>query len=143
MLQQLNQSVNLLIPQYRNVGGAMMPISAPSTTSNVSKPFSSIIVEQGKRSFRMATQNILFVRTENVYCELYLCNHKRIVQRGPLSELQQQLPSSDFIRVHRSFLVNLSWVESWTKGELTIGKQRIPVSRTQWQQVVQRLRSRG
>ena len=130
MQKQLNRSVNLLIPQYRDIGGALMPISAPSDTLNATAPFSSIILKHGKRSYRIAVQNITFIRAEGVYCELYLCNKKRMVQRISLSELQRQLPLTKFIRVHRSFLVNLSWIESWTKGELTIGRCRIPVSRT-------------
>ena len=140
MQQQQNQPINLLIPQYRNVKGALMPISAPSGTINATAPFSSIILEHGKRSYRIAIQNIIFIRAEGVYCELYFCNQKRIVQRISLNELQQQLPSTKFIRVHRSFMVNRSWVESWTKGELTIGKHRIPISRAKWAEVVQWLR---
>jgi DNA-binding LytR/AlgR family response regulator len=46
-----------------------------------------------------------------------------------LSKLMDKLPSPPFLRVHRSYLVNLNFVDGFSGNRLFIGEQEIPVSK--------------
>lgn len=56
---------------------------------------------------------------------------------GRLADFEQALlKRPGFIKVHRSYLVNLQWVQELRQGELvTVGGRRVPVSRTGYPQV--------
>lgn len=106
-------------------------------------PSSSIVIEDGKVQIRIAVENILFAKAEHVYVGIYFSNDQRIFQRGSLAGLLNQLPADQFIQVHRSYVVNLRWVESWTKDTISIGGKEIPISRARRNDVIERLKSRG
>jgi DNA-binding LytR/AlgR family response regulator len=137
-----NQYSSLLFPQFQAQSSGAGPLSTGSWHRKDAKPASSIVVEDGKLRIRIAIQNIIFVRAEHVYCGIHFCNDQRIIQRGSLTSLAKQLPADGFMRVHRSYLVNLAWVEQWTKEELIIGKHRIPVARSRRREVFARLKAR-
>jgi DNA-binding LytR/AlgR family response regulator len=107
---------------------------APSRKA--AKASSSIIVEDGKLRLRVAVENILYAKAEHVYVGIYFSNEQRVIQRGSLAGLFVQLPANQFIQVHRSYIVNLRWVESWTKDTISIGGQEIPISRSRRQEVL-------
>lgn len=47
----------------------------------------------------------------------------------PLSAVEQYLPADRFLRVHRSFTVNLDYVESFAGNEVIIGDKHIPIGK--------------
>ncbi|WP_305952335.1 LytTR family DNA-binding domain-containing protein [Emticicia oligotrophica] len=47
----------------------------------------------------------------------------------PLKTVEEYLDSSKFLRVHKSYLVAISKIESIENSELTIQNQAIPTSR--------------
>jgi DNA-binding LytR/AlgR family response regulator len=49
------------------------------------------------------------------------------------------LPQNKFLRVHRSFIVNLNKTDSYTKEFIEIGKNAIPISRTYKENVLKKL----
>ena len=52
-----------------------------------------------------------------------LCTHMTI------SEAEQMFYSVDFIRVHRSFLINKNHINSYSATEIEIGETMIPIGR--------------
>lgn len=47
-----------------------------------------------------------------------------------LKEVQQKLPSSLFIQVHKSYIVAVSHIDTLTKEEINIKEHNIPVGRS-------------
>lgn len=74
-------------------------------------------------------KDILFVSAEHVYLRIHLKGGKNIVTRNSLKWILDQLPSSDFIQVHRSYVINVNYVSDWTSNLLTIYENKIPISR--------------
>lgn len=112
-------------------------------SNRVNSPSSSILIEDGKVQIRIAVENILFAKAEHVYVGIYFSNDQRVFQRGSLAGLLNQLPADQFLQVHRSYVVNLRWVESWTKDTISIGGKEIPISRARRSVVLERLKNRG
>lgn len=72
-------------------------------------------------------KDILYVKSDNVYVEIFTEGH-RYIQRKFLGQISEELPSQ-FVRVHRSYLVNMDRVSELNKTFILIGGQKIPVSR--------------
>ena len=111
--------------------------------SDSNEPFDkegqSIWVEKGKVRIRIPVHNILYVKAEHVYCRLFFPNDQRVLKRISLDRLTSELPSGEFLRVHRSYLVNVDYVERFNASKILIGKAEIPIGRTWRKEVVSRL----
>jgi DNA-binding LytR/AlgR family response regulator len=47
-----------------------------------------------------------------------------------MKNMEEQLPSEHFIRIHRSFIVNFNKIDFLEKNKIVIGKQRLPIGET-------------
>ena len=71
--------------------------------------------------------DILYVKSDGVYIEIQTLSES-IVQRKLLKEIEQELPAS-FVRVHRSYIVNTSYIDQRTASTITLRGHELPVSR--------------
>lgn len=89
----------------------------------------------------ITSEQIAYCKAAGDYVELYLDGNKEILFSGNLKELETQLPMT-FLRVHRSYLVNMDYIQSLSSkslkqekstssgGFLTLkGNHEVPVSR--------------
>lgn len=99
----------------------------------------------------ISTADIIFCKAAGDYVEIMLTENKQRLFGGSLKNLQQRLPDT-FLKVHRSYLVNLDFVkalkssvrngDSSTGGVLIIDQQHsVPVSRRLLPQVREVIRS--
>ena len=54
---------------------------------------------------------------------------KNIITRQSISSLEEILPASSFLRIHRSFIVAINKIESFTSDTIEIAKHELPISR--------------
>ncbi|MDG1331755.1 MAG: LytTR family DNA-binding domain-containing protein [Crocinitomicaceae bacterium] len=71
--------------------------------------------------------DIQYIKSDNVYVEIFTAGH-RYIQRKFLGQISQELPSQ-FVRVHRSYLVNMDRFSELNKTFILIDDHKIPVSR--------------
>jgi DNA-binding LytR/AlgR family response regulator len=81
----------------------------------------------------LATDTISYCKAAGDYVEIHLNDQRQTLYSGSLKSLEEQLPST-FLKVHRSYLVNLDEVSSITSnagnGFLQLAnEQQVPVSR--------------
>jgi two-component system, LytTR family, response regulator len=78
-------------------------------------------------------QEIVFCKSDSNYCELKLTNNRKIIASKTLKYFEEMLPASQFIRIHKSYLVNIQHLKKYLKrngGELVMSNNDIlPVSR--------------
>lgn len=90
---------------------------------------SSIFVKSGYRMEKIDLDQILYIENQKDYVKFFL-----IGLASPVSSLmsmqllEQKLPEHDFMRVHRSFIVNLKNVKTIERNCIVFGKEYIPVS---------------
>lgn len=64
-----------------------------------------IVLENGVRS-----KDIMYIEAQHVYANMILKNGECKVIRKSMDELEKILSDLDFVRTHRSYIVNLEWV---------------------------------
>ncbi|NLA49474.1 MAG: response regulator transcription factor [Bacteroidales bacterium] len=76
---------------------------------------------------------IIYCKSDNNYCELYLTGNRKIVASKSLKHFETNLPSFHFLRIHRSYLINFQHMKKYLKregGELLMTNGSIvPLSR--------------
>ncbi len=60
---------------------------------------------------------IIKIEAKNVYSVFYLNNGKTLLVTRPLKDIEKILSHSHFFRVHKSFIVNLKYIDRYIKGE--------------------------
>ena len=63
------------------------------------------------------TSAIIKVEAENVYSIFYLSNNSKMVVSRTLKEVEKMLGHWNFMRVHKSFIINLDYITHYIKGE--------------------------
>jgi DNA-binding LytR/AlgR family response regulator len=62
-----------------------------------------------------------------------------VVARETIANIEARLPQNDFMRTHRSFIVSLAGIDSFTSEYIEMGKKQIPISRGYKNEVLNRL----
>lgn len=93
-----------------------------------------IFVKDGGIKKRLVFNEVLFLHAQGDYTEIHL-KDKKLLLLGTLSTFQQSLPADEFIRVHRSYIVNKSNVDLVDKDHLIIQGQDITIGKTYRQNI--------
>lgn len=72
------------------------------------------------------------------YCEIITANKKFTVSKN-LQTILEKLNSSIFIRVHRSYAVNINMIEAIDENEIIIGEIRIPLTKSAKAELLERI----
>lgn len=90
---------------------------------------SSIFIKSGYRMEKLDFENILYIENQKDYVKFHLENQKEpISSLMSMQSLEEKLPGKVFMRVHRSFIVNLEKVKTIERNCIVFGKEYIPVS---------------
>jgi DNA-binding LytR/AlgR family response regulator len=77
---------------------------------------------------RINFQNILYIEGLKEYVKVYIMHsEKPILSLSSLKNLEIKLPADKFMRVHRSFIVNLAKIETIDRSRIVFGKKYIPI----------------
>lgn len=76
---------------------------------------------------RLQLEDILFAEAMGDYVKLYV-RQKFYAIHTTLRSVEEKLPSTKFIRVHRSYIVQLSKIDSIQDGALVIHDKSVPVA---------------
>jgi len=78
---------------------------------------------------RINFNDILYIEGLKDYIKVYArTDAKPIMSLNSLRALEQKLPEEKFMRVHRSFIVNLEQIDTIERSRIVFGKEYIPVS---------------
>ncbi|MFN4256871.1 MAG: LytR/AlgR family response regulator transcription factor [Saprospiraceae bacterium] len=111
------------------LGPGTTEVPQPTTLAAEPAP-GHIFVKSDGRLVKVALGDLLFVEAMEKYVRLHLPGG-RIVSLMSMSQMEGTLPAEHFLRVHRSFIVNLTKVESVEGHVIHIGRQQVPLSKAQ------------
>jgi len=77
---------------------------------------------------KILISDILFIEGLDDYLKIHIENQKTIVARMTMKAMLEKLPVSEFIRVHRSFIVPVSKIEKVRNKAIYIAEEEIPIS---------------
>lgn len=85
--------------------------------------------------------DIIYCEADKNYTTFYLIENKKILISKPIGEYEELLSGTGFMRIHQSFLINLSNIKRYEKGDggsvITIENHKVPVSTRKKDQLMQ------
>lgn len=95
-------------------------------------------VRADRKMIKIDFAEIRFVESLSDYVKIHLTD-KTVVTRETITNIEAKLPQKDFIRTHRSFIVSIRNIDSFTGESIEMGKKQIPISRSYKKEVLQKL----
>ena len=87
----------------------------------------SVEIKAEKRTFRVRASEILFIEGLGNYVKVVL-QEQNIISYLSMKQMLDTLPSN-FIRVHKSYIVNKDHIKSYNYEDVQVGKDFIPIGR--------------
>lgn len=102
------------------------------------KTDSFVYFRADRKMVKVMLSEILYVESMKDYVKVVLPNQV-IITKQSISAVEAMLPEKDFVRVHRSFIVSLARVTSFTNELIDLGKTEIPIGKLYRQGVLKHL----
>lgn len=99
-----------------------------------------IFVRHLNSMVKVNIKDILYIEAERNYCRIF-SNSKEYLVVMTLKEMDNKLPSKHFLRVHRSYIINISQVKEVATSHLVIGRKAIPISKSLKEELLKRLQT--
>lgn len=101
--------------------------SGSSSDHSTSNQF--VFVPVDKKNVKICLNEIIYLESKRDYV-LIKTRNKEVVTHQTLTYMEERLPESEFLRVHRSFIINTKMIESWSNNEIELPEIQIPIGRT-------------
>lgn len=98
-----------------------------------------LLVKENYHFIKIPLDEILWFESDKNYVEVKTLNKKYII-RSSLKKLLEQLPSSDFVKCYKQFIINVKHARSFSSDSVLIQGHPIPISRNTQEEVFRRLR---
>ena len=100
----------------------------------------SIFVRKNERMIKILIKDILYFEADRNYCKVF-SKGKDCLLVMTLKEINEKIPREHFLRIHRSYIVNLSHVDEVAGSHVVIGKKAIPMSKSLKNELMNRLQT--
>lgn len=99
-----------------------------------------IYVRRNERMIKILIDDIYYFEADRNYCKIFAKN-KECLLVMTLKEIDDRLPAEHFLRIHRSFIINLRHVDEVAGTHVVIGKKAVPLSKTLRRELMNRLQT--
>lgn len=110
--------------------------------SNQELQLASIFIKVDYQLMKLNLKDIELIEGLDDYIRIHT-KPKPVLTLMTLKSLQEKLPSHEFVRLHRSYIVPVSKIESFGKSKIKVGGKEIPVGSSYGEVYQQLLRSKG
>lgn len=97
-----------------------------------------VFVKQKQLFIKIYFKDILFLKSDHVYTEIFVDKGEKYIIRESLGEYANQL-NDDFVRVHRSFIVNFQHITKVEANQLWINEFEVPISKQHRNDILEKL----
>ncbi len=110
-----------------------VPLAAPANTGPA-----DLYIKSAHKNIRLNPDDILYMESLKDYVKIYTINDT-ITTKQKISNMEAEFAGKGFLRIHRSFIVNLKHLNAFTASDVEIGKKELPIGESYKEFVFKRL----
>lgn len=76
-----------------------------------------ILLNGNRQKYLIAINDIVLIKADNVYSYVFLVNGSSFLASDTISNIELQISNNDFYRTHRSFLLNMNFIDTYRKTD--------------------------
>ena len=97
-----------------------------------------VFVPSDKKNVKICLDEIQYIESKRDYI-LIKTDTKEVATYQTITYMEERLPVNQFVRIHRSFIINLKKIESWSNNEVELADASIPIGRTYKREALKKL----
>ncbi|MTI33640.1 LytR/AlgR family response regulator transcription factor [Xanthovirga aplysinae] len=97
----------------------------------------SLFVKKNHHFVKIKIEDIYYIKADGNYLEI-ICEEEKFLIRSTLKNFMNRLPVSDFFQTHKSYIVNLNFVEALSSNYVLILEEEVPLSRNSREMLLER-----
>lgn len=113
-----------------------------SSSNATSEKAQHLFVRSERKMVKILLDDIQYIESFSDYLKIHTLQGL-VVTRETLSKLEENLATDQFLRIHRSFIVNIKHISAFTKETLNLGEQELPISRSYRTEIHEQLVNQG
>jgi DNA-binding LytR/AlgR family response regulator len=86
-----------------------------------------MIVKSGNKNHKVTIEEILYIESLKDYIKIHTRDGENIVSKFKISDIEDKLPNKQFIRIHRSYIINTEKITAFTTSEIEVNGIEIPI----------------
>lgn len=102
--------------------------TSKTNAETVEKNDQYLFIKSEYKIVRINFNDITFIESMRDYVRIHLAAQKPVMALMSIQKMYDFLPKSDFMRVHRSFIVNLGKITTIERNRIVFDKDYIPIS---------------
>jgi DNA-binding LytR/AlgR family response regulator len=91
---------------------------------------SCLFVRSGSRLVSISFGDIEYIRGCDDYIKIFFRQKKPVLSHISMNDILERLPTGQFMRIHRSFIIPVSKITHYRKGRIFLGEPSFPVGTT-------------
>lgn len=124
--------------QKAPVVAAPVPVAAPVVPATLSPVQDFIFVKTEHKIQKIQLDDILYIEGLKDYISIFTKN-ERVITLQNMKKMEETLPNTQFIRVHKSYIISLDKIESIERSRITICSKIIPIGDTYREEFFKRI----
>jgi DNA-binding LytR/AlgR family response regulator len=109
-----------------------------SKKASISSSGESIFIKTDSRLVQLNTDEILFIEALGNYMRIYSAKGKHTIL-STMKDMESKLPTTNFARVHRSFIVNVNKIDSIEDNFILIDGKQVSIGKAYKEELDKRL----
>ena len=102
-------------------------LSPKNTTANEDEP--TVFIKSGPQTYQVKVADILYLEKDGNYITVHI-KDKNILIRENMGDIFDLVPQTDFLRVHKSYVVAIKHISMIEVHQLVINGEKIPIGST-------------
>lgn len=132
---ELRRSIELVIEQIKE-----KPESKNDDSTQIEILNDRIFVRHRGKMIKLLLADILYIEAERNYCTIVTAE-RNYTLAVTLKSIEENLPAIRFVRVHRSYLINISKLDTVAEDHLEINKKAIPLGKSYKEVLLSRIQT--
>ena len=105
-----------------NTSNDLNQVAHKKTTTHLDYIFISV----HKKQIKIILKDVLYIESLRDYLKIHLKNKTHVIKES-ISNFGKTLPDHQFLRIHRSYIVNIEQITAFTQQDIEIGAIEIPI----------------
>ncbi|RBQ10051.1 LytR/AlgR family response regulator transcription factor [Pedobacter miscanthi] len=97
-----------------------------------------IHIKAGGKFHNLNKDEVLYIESLKDYITIH-CTDRKITAKYKIGDLETELYNKDFLRIHRSFIINMKKISAFTNYDIEIGTKELPIGASYKEYVFKKL----
>lgn len=99
----------------------------------------ALFIKQNKMLIKLKFDDIIFIKSDHIYIEIITIDKKKFLVRDSLNDYINKL-SQNFLRVHRSYIVNLTYLQTINHSLIILNNYEIPIGKNYREELLHKIK---